>query len=718
MRAGSPRSGARKRAGRGFQRARRGILGVASAAGLALAQPCAWGAEPPPEPAAEYVDRLMPDAPELPELADDGAIGFDPSGSSRALRIETRAQASSNDSGREASAWISLRGAVDTANYGAFSVDASARLFEHRSGQRRGGGLSFSLYQTAMPFGGGWYASQGLGVVQTLSPRTAALQASFFLPTRLVQGASTSWRNESQGVSLQLSGGETGSFSSIGQGSFYSSGDRVAAVGLELLGAGQEALLPRGWAYSAIASGASGSSDRDVPGLGVRSGEPAGRGLFQSLRWESDSAFVQGNLLASRNEDVLQLSQQPLAGTQSSRAGAWLDGAWQNGEITQRWGLHRLAPNLSWQGSALGGNTLGGYYRWSRVGLRDQIDAQLSSTRPVDAAAGGMALHQAGVSWRRYVDQQLGLGGVVQVSGGGTTALQASGYAELHRAWADLRWQAGFETSEGQLVARRLASDQAWVLPIGLRFSTSQALSWTRSLAQDANGAFFGESGSALELAASGGADVGDRVSLDLNARISAPLSSQAARVYNLSASGQWRFARGWSLGATLSMSRASGLTTTAPAPPIPGLPGTFVSYVYPGTNTRDAWLTLRYDFQAGTAVVPSGAGGRVGVGGGDVEGVVYLDENRNGRLDALETRAANVTVVLDGRYTTRTDAQGRFEFPFVASGPHTVKVASDTLPLPWSMPPAEALRVDVVPREKTRLDIGATRDRAGLKDE
>ncbi len=675
-------------------------------------------------PAAEYVDRVIEGASSQQDIADDGRAGFDPSGTPRALRIETRAQSSSNELGRESSGWVSLRGAVDTANYGALSLDASLRLFEHTSRERRGAGASFSLYQTAMPFGGGWTASQALGVIQTLSPRLTGQDASFFVPTRLVQGASTQWVNEADGLALQFSGGETGSFSSIGQGSFYGFGNRVTALGLEIQSArtGSASLLPRGWGYSALASTASGSvaslDAQTVPGFGVRSAEPSGSGLMQSLRWESGSAFVQGNLLASRNQDPSALALGATDIAKISRSGAWLDGAWQAGELTQRWGLHRLDPGLSWQGSALGGNSEGGYYRWSQIGLRNQIEAQVSSTRPANADAGGVRLNQAGVSVRQYVDRQLGIGGLVQLSGGSTTAWQVSGYTELHREWVDVRLQAGFETGDGRLVARRLSSDQTWALPVGQRLSTSQALSSTRSGAQDASGAVLGDYGTALELAMAGGTDVGERLTLDLSARASLPLTSQAARVSNISASGQWRFVPGWSLGLALGLSRATGVTTATTASPVPALPGAFTSYVYPGTSSRDLWITLRYDFQGGSAPVPIGAGGRVGAGGGNIEGVVYLDDNRNGRLDALEARAANVSVMLDGRYTTRTDAQGRFEFPFVASGPHALMVLADTLPLPWVMPRVEPLRVEVKPREITRVEIGATRDRLVPSDE
>ena len=682
-------------------------------AGWALCRACVVAAADPAAAPPEYVDRLIEGASPQPELVDDGTAGFDARGAPRALRIESRAQSSSNELGHESSAWVSLRGTVDTANYGAFSLDASARVLERTSQQQRGAGVSFSLYQTAMPFSGGWYASQGLGVIQTLSPQLAARQASFFVPTRLVQGASTQWRNEASGLTVQLSGGETGSFSSIGQGSFFGSGNKVAAVGVELqpARAGIAGLLPSGWGYSALASTSSGGVDQVIPGFGVRSGEAAGRGLFQSLRWEGTDRFVQGNLLASRNEDPTRLAAGTASDGKASRVGAWLDGALQSGEFTQRWGLHHLAPGLSWQGSALGGNTEGGYYRWSLFGLRTHVEAQVSAMQPIDLAAGGSTLNQVGVSVRHYIDQQLGIGGVVQLNDGTSTVVQASGYAELHRPWADLRLQTGFETSDGRIAVLRVSSDQAWVLPVGRRLSTSQALTTTRSGAQDANGVVVGNDGTALELAIAGGADLGERLSLDLNARASLPITSQAARVYNVSASSQWRFARGWSIGAALGWSHASGLTSTTTATPIPSLPGAFTVYAYPSVSSRDLWLTLRYEFQGGTASLPIGAGARVGAGGGTIEGVVYLDDNRNGRLDALEVRAANVTVMLDGRYAARTDAQGRFEFPFVAPGVHAIMVVSDTLPLPWAQPSAQALRVEVVPRETARVEIGATRE-------
>ena len=86
--------------------------------------------------------------------------------------------------------------------------------------------------------------------------------------------------------------------------------------------------------------------------------------------------------------------------------------------------------------------------------------------------------------------------------------------------------------------------------------------------------------------------------------------------------------------------------------------------------------------------------------------------------LPASWIKAANITVTLDGRYATRTDAQGRYEFPFVAAGTHTVTVASDSLPLPWAMQRGERTQIEVNPRDVTRLDFGATRDLVAVNGE
>jgi hypothetical protein len=92
------------------------------------------------------------------------------------------------------------------------------------------------------------------------------------------------------------------------------------------------------------------------------------------------------------------------------------------------------------------------------------------------------------------------------------------------------------------------------------------------------------------------------------------------------------------------------------------------------------------------------------------VGGVLFLDANENGRLDAGEVGAHNVIVLLDGRFTARTDAEGRFEFPSVAPGSHLVTVVPDNVALPWVVPSNGRFDIQVRERDLARVDISAQR--------
>src|SRR3546814_189781 len=136
-------------------------------------------------------------------------------------------------------------------------------------------------------------------------------------------------------------------------------------------------------------------------------------------------------------------------------------------------------------------------------------------------------------------------------------------------------------------------------------------------------------------------------------------------------------------------------------------LPISFISL----PRNRSVFLTLRYERSAGR---PQGViGGAPGGPTGTVAGSLFLDDNGDGVRSAGEEAAANVTVLLDGRFAVRTDSLGNFEFPRVAAGSHVLTVVPDNLPLPWFIDQADAQRsVQVRVRETERIDIGARRQR------
>lgn len=176
----------------------------------------------------------------------------------------------------------------------------------------------------------------------------------------------------------------------------------------------------------------------------------------------------------------------------------------------------------------------------------------------------------------------------------------------------------------------------------------------------------------------------------------------------------------GWTVGASLrytsrqgNLSTSRGLSGTADLEHLlqPGLKlGAALSLnqalvnlpangVFPAqlsrSHARLASVYLRWEETTGAR--QEGLGAQPGrTGAGSIDGLVFLDANRDGARQIDESGAAGVEVVLDGRYATRTDANGRFQFPLVATGVHRLTVTPESVPLPWGPGLDPTVTVDV----------------------
>jgi hypothetical protein len=191
---------------------------------------------------------------------------------------------------------------------------------------------------------------------------------------------------------------------------------------------------------------------------------------------------------------------------------------------------------------------------------------------------------------------------------------------------------------------------------------------------------------------------------LDGTVQWSETVQGEAAASTSADVSLSYQLSRSWSVLADYYENRVGSwtqLVVTSPlAPPTPT--------PVPTAGQRGVFLTVRYQEARGSHFAP--LGGAPGSGSGRLTGVVYLDTNENGRFDAGEAGVPNVTVILDGRFSTRTDANGRFDFPAVVAGHHLLTVQTETLPLPWTVSSSGRTEVNVMTRDKTEVDIGAVR--------
>ena len=635
----------------------------------------------PPGDGTRYEDRLI-DHGALALLEDeDPLFGLhDPLGLPRRVGVELRSQNERVSGLPTASArWLVAHGSVDTRNFGSVSIDAATRLGDSAGarGYQADRPASFTLVQRRMPFDGGWHGTHALGLVSTGSVDLIARQTRFGVPTRTVLGVAAEWSQAPQGLLLMAATGEPVLGTLVGQGGYTALGGRDSVAGARWhinpawSVAGQ-------WARHRAPSDP--GLDDHLRAFGALQA-PDADAAMTSLRYEGHTRYAQFNLLATRDAGA------PL------RTGGWLDAGADDGTVEHRLGLNWLPRRQHWLGIPLSSGSSGGYYRWRWRSRQWLAEAQLDHQRPADAIAPSAASPstQGWTSLRYQLDQR---------SAYGLQALASTGGLRRH---ALLLWREVFDEHGSHRVfagvERQPDHAGEW------QFGVTSAASWGDTR-WSASAAALMRSGAApgSDLSASATRELGTRLSFALGGRRFAS-PGRTSRVRSLNAALQFRIAPRWLLTASINDSAGSQLPPQAG--PTPSAPGLLPQAADP-PHVRAAWLSLRYDLAAGSSEAP--LGGRPGSGGGSIAGTVFLDANANGEADAGEALLGNITVVLDERWALRTDARGRFEFPFVITGEHSVRVLPDNIPLPWGFDGADTRRVAVSYRGTATLRWGALR--------
>jgi SdrD B-like domain len=643
--------------------------------GVAIAQTAA-----PAEP--QYQDHFIGGGSLTPDIVMGDSATSDTQGLARSLQIDGVVSALSSHDGGGTNNFsengIVAKAQWETATYGAWSLDASARTGGSGVGPgEQGQGGVVTLRQRGMPFDGDWQADNALGDVNSPDIAMARLQPRFYLPTGPMQGLTTEWRGPS-GLQVVAGGGVPGIYDGIVVPNFRTLDGSTATAGAEWSPASQ-------WTVGGQLIEAHDVNLAIGPVIDGAALMSSTTGLM-SAAWQRDGDRVQFNLLDGDVEG------------KPNGLGTWIDATMSQGRFQQNAGVFRIDPNLTWGNQLISNDAEGGYYRLNYQSRQWLADVGIDEVRSVSGLGSNVTFLTGDT--RYQMSRDWGIGGVANVSHtDGGTSWSLEGYLDHLNAAGTGRAQLDYaETVSGQDAL--LTLNQNWSTPVGSRLSTAASIE--RISGAVVNG--LQQDSTVLSLSAYGGGQFTDGFGIEGNVRWAAAVQGQAAPGIYANVSLTWQLSSSWEILATYYDTRIGSWTPLVVESPLTPP----VAAPVAAMQERGMFLTLRYRRAAGAHFAP--LGGAPGAGSGEIAGVVYLDANNNGRSDAGEAGAPNVTVVLDGRFSVQTDANGRFAFPAVATGHHVVTVVPDNLPLPWTLVNGGRAEVEVTTRDRTEVDIGAQR--------
>lgn len=623
---------------------------------------------------APYQDRVI-DPDKLAPLPPDESAVYDNQGLPRSIRAELVASESEVGDERFGEQGLSFNGLWETERLGSLSFDGTIfHSNQDRQGDSRWLG-SATLWQRGLAFDNGWLADNGLGVLNTGLTPLLRDQYRFFLPSVPFAGAGTDWHNATNGLQFMASAGRAGVFTGSRIIGFDKADGNVGSA------AAQWNWAP-GWRGAVAVLATDGQI---VPDDGGGSVFEDGRteAVLVGTGWSNDLHSADLNLHAS--DGYLGAAQ-----------GAWLDAQSLAGRYTFNYGAFRLDPDLAWGALPINNDAQGAYGRVTYNHARWNWNASLDA---IDSISGNSFSGYYGNVFARYQARaNLGYGGSLSLRDADDgTDYSTRLFADRNSRLGQSRLQLDY--ADGELTNRnwQLTFDQELPVRQGQHLSLSASygsVSYDEAPPTDT-----------WSLAAFGGLKLTDRLSLDGNFRVTHGQGTEAFRGTDMNISLNWRMAAHWWLSTTLyenNGKRRSPFALDPLAPP---------DQYFDLPRDRAIYLNIRYERQAGTSARV--LGGTPGSAYGSINGSVFLDENGDGVRSASELTAANVTVVLDGNYSVRTDSEGNFEFPRVGTGSHSLEVVADNLPLPWFFDgPAATRRIEIKVRAHERVDFGAIRQR------
>ena len=624
--------------------------------------------------AEAYVDQTISDSTLTPSVlfGDNEDEHYDPAGLPHYFRIDAVSSISKRSDANDIQEnGISINSQFETQHYGAYSING---VFRNEPSGKAG-----VILQRRLPFDGGWYANNGLGTLYTPSIDLARNQYRFYIPTFPVFGVSTEWIHQDK-MQLQFATGNPGIFDGIQLNGFSQLGGSMTMAGAQWNVSPQWQIGAQLVSMHNVSNAISGTSFNDYFDLSPNADNTKMRGesFYGTAAWQDESTRVQANLLHSQSN------------LSSNATGIWLDAKKRFGRVSHSAGLFRLDPELSWGYTPISNDIEGVYYRANYNSRQWLLDGGFDAVKSIsgDSSSGVLMTGSA----RYQINQKLGIGGSATYRNAENDAHSGYIFADALNRFGTGRAQFDFSAESNNHLARITAS-QNWQLAASSRLNTA-----VYSEIENNDSERIHHVGASLN----GGSDIFNNIAW--NGNLSYDKSNGKTDSSSVSANLDLtaRINSNWSLIASYLETRNKTSNPFFIQPLIQTQSNTDVA------TGNALFVTLRYETRGGTSLAP--LGGSSGSAAGSIAGYLFLDANDNGNPDANEEAAQNITVILDGKFSTRTNAVGRFEFPLVATGKHSINVVADNLPLPWLVNETGQQTVTVSNRETVYVNIPATR--------
>jgi hypothetical protein len=606
-----------------------------------------------------YIDRLIDEdidqEIEQEEVVEDSRLGPGSIGVTyRYYKNDTDNTATTTEHGAQ------LRWQQETISNGSFEFLAQGLISDrHEDEKIKDGQVLFRQQEYVL--NDTLQVDSEVGHFRGSTPAIISRSYRFYLPSTILQGASTRFYNNHTAVSFNA--GEIGTYNGIATQAFEKTEGKLYGLGATYRVDDQWELGGQFW---------------NTIDAGNRENHRSYAGVIEY-----------------QDDDRPQKIQIHILGDNQSNIGVWLDDELKYGQWHHYIGAFYFEPDLQWTDTPIDNDREGIYLRSSRRSFRWHwtLGSEVSKNNlDENPALAGNITTTSFINGTWNYRRKTQFGGSFNLNTSRADSGIATEDSKIYglKGFALQRFTFGSSRLQLSLTENDVPGedttaygalwDHVWKIPFLSRFNTDIEYNWTDHRDDELSFRLSAEKSLLTDLKLTGTAQH----------VISEDSAIGKTKGTSISLGLSWQFYENWLISLNADYNRnmddPDNMESTT-------------------TDGKTVLFSISYARSSGRRPLlygkTTGSPGR-----GRIVGKVFLDENQDGKQGINEKAVKNIVVYLDGRFTTETDSDGKFEFWPVASGDHTISIGIEDVPLPWGLEDESARQLYVPIRGEGEMDF------------